>query len=491
MSTPAPRHLAWTAVAAAAAMLAWMARPLLAGEIPFTGDLLHFHYPLRDFYARALASGTSFEWMPSLFTGFHAAGDGQLGAYHPGHWLLYRLVPLDAAFVLEVVAPYPFLFAGTWLLLARWTDTGAAAVGALLSTFSGFSLSHGVHVNMVSVVAHLPWLLWALHAAWTAPGAAGRARGAALVAALTGSQLLLGHPQAVWFSLLVEAAYVLLLAATAPGARGGRLAALAGAKALGVLIGAVQLLATLHALGQADRAGADPDFATTFALPAGHLTQLVAPYLPWARIFRWSETAGDEYAAYGGAVALVLAAWWLASAVARRRRGDWQPADGLAAWAAALGALGLWLALGARGGLYLLQTWLPVVGEFRAPARYVLFAHLALAVMAAAALARLGRTPSTDRRAAWAPWLVAGVAVAAAAWWLPAGPGVALPVKAVPVAFFVAAAALVTWAAGGSRAAGVLLVLLAAADLALYGLGGVITWRDYTTRPALVEMFDG
>ena len=34
--------------------------------------------------------------------------------------------------------------------------------GALLFTFSSFNLLHFVHPNAVAVVAHIPWLLWAI-----------------------------------------------------------------------------------------------------------------------------------------------------------------------------------------------------------------------------------------------------------------------------------------------------------------------------------------
>ena len=504
---PRDGPVVWAVLTASAAMLLWMARPLWTGRVPFTGDLLHFHYPLRDFYARALAAGQSFDWMPSLYGGFHAAGEGQMGAYHPLHWLLYRFVPLDTAFAIEIVAAYPFLFAGMWLLLRRWTGAGAAAFGAMAFTFCGFTLSHGVHVNMVSIVAHMPWLLWAAHRTFAAAGWQGRARGAAIIGALTGSQLLLGHPQAVWFSLLIEAAYVLLLMSeSSKAARRRGAPAVAGAKLLGLAIGAVQVLATLHAVD--DRAALDPSFATTFALPPVYFLQMLEPYLMWSRVLRWSELAGDEFAAYGGAVALVLAVWWLASAPGRRA-GSLSAAEtrlGLAALA--FGLLGLWLAIGAEGGLYLLQTYVPLLDQFRAPARYILFTQLSLAVLAALALARLARPSSPDDpssgRGLWAAWCVAAASAFGAVWWIrrtglpaaEAGQGV-LVVAFGPMLFatlgpmlFVAAAHLLTLAARGARWALVGLVLLAAADQALYGLGGVLAWQDYIARADVPDLFE-
>ena len=160
-------------VAASLAMLAWMGRSIVTGEIPFTGDLLHFHYAVRDFYARALAAGHGFDWIPGLFGGYYLVGEGQLGGYHPLHLLLYRMLPLDRALAVELVAAYPFMFAGTWLWMRRWCGESAAAFGAMTATFCGFMLVHGVHPNMVGVVAHVPWLLWALDNAAASRSAAG------------------------------------------------------------------------------------------------------------------------------------------------------------------------------------------------------------------------------------------------------------------------------------------------------------------------------
>src|SRR5262245_43616342 len=234
---PGGRWVGGAALLCAAAMLAWMGRSLMTGRIPFTGDLLHFHYPLRDFYARALATGQSFDWMPSLFNGFYLVGEGQLGGYHPVHWLLYRFLPLDRAFATELVLAYPVLFTGAWLWLRRHVGTAPAAVGAMVMTFPGFTMTHGVHPNIVGVLAHVPWLLLALDAAGTG------ARAVAAIALLTGSQLLIGHPQSVWFSVLIEAAYVVYLTNHDSAGWRGRMGVWLTGLALGSLVGSVPLLA--------------------------------------------------------------------------------------------------------------------------------------------------------------------------------------------------------------------------------------------------------
>ena len=51
-------------------------------------------------------------------------------------------------------------------------------------------------------------------------------------------------------------------------------------------------------------------------------------------------------------------------------------------------------------------------------------------------------------------------------------------------------AVLLTLAARGVRVAVVALVLLAAADQALYGLNGVIAWQDFVTRQQAIGFLD-
>ncbi|MBM3778802.1 MAG: hypothetical protein FJW23_11290 [Acidimicrobiia bacterium] len=473
-----------------------MARAIPLGKVPFTGDLLHFHYPLRDFYARALAAGHRVEWMPSLHLGFDVAAEGQLGAYHPFHWLLYRVLPLDPAFMVEVVAAYPLLFAGMWRLLGRACPAPAAAFGAMLAAFSGFMLLHGVHPNMVTIVAHVPWLLLVVHGACREETWPGRLRQAGWLAVLTGSVLLLGHPQAAWFAALATLAGTLLASRVVPRAawlRGGT-AVLIGAL-VGVAIGSAQLLATAGALARAARGADDPEFATTFSLPLVHLWQLLHPYLFWGRLWRWNEDtgAGDEFGVYGGAVAIVLAVWWLAQAA--RPDGVTRRELRIVGWGlAAAIVVALWLGTGRYGKLYYLQTWLPVVGQFRAPVRYILFAQTGLAALAAFAMARL---MARDRRlpdGAWslaAPWALVVLSGASAVWLVSAGAGGGTVTPWVATSgplLLAAAAAVLTLGVLGWRGAAPLLAVLAIADLAAYGLGGMVVWRDFLTRQQVVEL---
>lgn len=442
-----------------------MALPLMRGEVYVADDLGEFHLPLRSFYAQQLERGEPFDWMPSLFAGFYVTGEGQLGGYHPLHWLLYRTLPLRIAFGLEVLLSYPILLGGMYVLLKRELSRSAALFGAIVFTFSGFCLLHFVHVNAVAVVAHLPWLLLAIDVALTSP--CGQSRSVALLAVglLTASQLLLGYPQYVWLTWLVAAMFCLwksgMQRETWPS-----LVEIALFASLGMLVAAVQLLPTLDALGTSTRATASSDFSHSGSLHPLNLVQLVAPYLLKTRVVGQNT---HELGLYIGAAPLLLSVWLLCGRVPSARHRQ------MAIAAIFLALLGLFLTLGEYGPLQGITNWLPIVNRFRFPCRAIVILHFSLATLAAIALFELLRQPEMYGRASrslLAVWLCVALAcllalVGPRLWpdfiasraHLWAGP-----------ALLLTAALLICVAERGSRVAIGSLVVFTVLDLGCYGL---------------------
>ncbi|NMC19696.1 MAG: hypothetical protein GYA33_04685, partial [Thermogutta sp.] len=308
------RCAAVTAIAAAVAILCSMAWPAVTGNVYTRDDLGAYHLPLRYFYSQQLAAGESFDWHPGLFGGFYLTGEGQLGSYHPWHLFLYRFLPLPAAFAVELLSSYAVLWGGVFVLVRRLTnDVASAAWAALIFTFGGFSLLRFVHPNALAVIAHLPWLLWCedrLLAEAARLSQADRPRGTPArryvesqhvlrlwpaYAALTGSQLLMGYPQYVWYSLLAEIAWFIIWCLAGirdrrfrqrPGM--GRFlpvsasllflpvsACLLGlAKSWGLALGAVQFLPTWEMLHDSVRAAAGAEFLASGSLHPANLVQL-------------------------------------------------------------------------------------------------------------------------------------------------------------------------------------------------------------------------
>jgi hypothetical protein len=466
--------LAWT-WAACVLLLAAMALPAVLGRVYTADDLGAFHLPLRQFYADCLERGQAFDWMPALFRGFYLTGEGQVGTYHPLHWLLYRLLPLATAWNLEILLNYPLMLAGMYVFLRRLLGRRDAALfGGMVFTFSSFNLLHFVHTHAIAVTAHLPWLLWCADVAIRDADRRKRIAAEAGTALLVGSQILLGYPQYVWFSLLAVGAWSVFLASTYRAALGSRavgirLARLAAVLAIGGLIGAVQWLPTLDALHASKRATADVSLALYGALHPGNLLQLIAPYLFAHRVVGGTNT--HELGLYAGSVPLMLIVWLIG------RRSAWGAARPLILAVGAFALLSLVLALGSYGGLYYLQTWLPVIGRFRLPARYTLLFQLSVAVLAAVAfvdLCRVALRGDAPQRTGWTAMgkvAAAGglIALAAPLVW-PAERLASWPLVLVGPVLLAAAALAVTLAERGRQSALVALVLLAAVDQGAYGI---------------------
>ena len=444
-------------------MLAWMFLPLFTGRIYVWDDLQNYHLPIRQFYAQCLTNGDSFDWIPNLFCGFFLTGSGQGGTYHPLHYFLYRWLPLGTAFNLEILISYPVMLFGMRLFLERHLKRiDAAWLGAIVFTFSGFSTLHFLHPNAIAVVAHIPWMLLVQDILLRPEVGSRRWRIPAevSVALLTGSQLLLGYPQYVWYSLLAESS--LCLAFAGLNRTGIRTLTLIGLlKCFGLLLGAVQLLPSMAALAESDRLSLPPEFFFLQPLSVPDMLQWIGPFLTKSRVFGANT---HELGVYCGALPLLLAL-----SLIRRRKSA--AGSRLIVAMLALGLLAFWLSLGRAGGLYVIQTWLPLVGKFRYPSRIVVLMHLVLAVLAATGYARLmneiesGAT-RIPRLIALVPWMSA--VAAAGVCWL-GDPGNAAPRSLIflgPVLFFPAAWMMKDLSLGRISA---VFMLFVAGDLAVYG----------------------
>ena len=531
----AGRNLAAWSMLAGLLLFGTLAGPFFAGHIYTADDLGQFHLPVRAFYAEQLADGQPYDWMPQLFSGFYLTGEGQGGAYHPLHQLLYRVFPLRAALGLEYLLPYPMMMLGMWLLLRRRLGRSDAAMfGGLLFTFSSFNLLHFVHPNAIAVIAHVPWLLWAIDVVLTDSGRRRVALASVLIALLTGSQLLLGYPQFVWYSLVAECSYAIYVLTAyrhlsrvgcnldaackdCIGCSTSTWPRVVIAKGIGLLIGAVQLLPSLDAWLHSARVSADVNFPFWGSLHPSNLMQLVAPYVLVDRVIGGNT---HEFGMYVGAVGLMLIAWQTP------KRHAWG-SERLLIWAvASFGIVSLLLAFGEYGPLYRATTWLPILKIFRFPSRYLVLFQLAAATLAAVGFSLLARETIVARqrrileiekrgqvqfagtaqrvlRTNWtfplffrnhlSPtalfreyeplWCLVGIslAVAVVALVLRRSPYTdsAAAILAGPI-LLTLATALIIAASRGYAAALVGLVLLAACDLGFYGMSYAVYRGDYT-----------
>jgi hypothetical protein len=473
------------------ALLAGLCWPIVEGKVYTLDDLSNFHAPLRLFLSRTLASGEAPWWCPDLFCGYYLHAEGQVGLAHPLQQALYRWIAVAPAFVLEVVLPMPMAALGMYFFLGRHgLARSARGLGGLVFGFGGYLVYHHVHPNSAAVGAHIPWLLLAADHLVTASARRAAARAAAAIAGLTGSQLLLGHPQTVLYSLVAEGAY--LLVAVGPLSIVKRVGWGTLAKLLGLGLGAAQILPTLDLMGGSHREGLPREFAGLFSMHPANLHQWLAPLLYRPRVFApGMELGGLEIAPcldlghgqaresglYNGVIVPVMLAWcilrWRSTPDPRRLR----------LWAVIMAGLGLLLATGAYTPLFEITSRTPGLNLFRSPARFVLLAQLGTAALVATAFADLlttGERPIRARAMAWLalPALAAGLLVATVHGLAGIFPEQLMADALAPVrhgllsvGLLAAATGLATATARGHRIAAPSLILLAAADLGGHAIG--------------------
>lgn len=176
-------------------------------------------------------------------------------------------------------------------------------------------------------------------------------------------------------------------------------------------------------------------FATNWSLPPEETVELVAPCIfgaqsgdpsapYWGRLGRtdgWEEHGQGfpnfrQHAVYLGAVPLVLALFAMAYAWRnRRRRSAVLPANGgqpPAAWLAdvpfwsVLLLVALLLAFGRYAPFYRLFYEIPYMSLLRAPVKFMRFAELSIALLAALGLACLWQNARAEHPARLRPWII-------------------------------------------------------------------------------------
>ncbi|HWW76226.1 MAG TPA: hypothetical protein VNZ44_12565, partial [Pyrinomonadaceae bacterium] len=431
--------------------------------------------------SRITLSGSLPLWNPYIFGGMPLFASAQGGLLFPLNWLYLAFSP-QLATNLMVVASYALAGLGAYLYARR---AGAGFAGSVVTSLAwqwgGFLVGQIGHINIVQTGACLPWVLWALDGY----GLTGKRRWGVALAAFVALQTFVGHQQTLAYSLLLAAVYAVACGYSFREARARYLSSLVFLAA-GVLLAAVQILPTFELLRNSPRADATYDFFTSFSLTPGMLRTFLAPYVNgggdgW--LFRAPYVGPPYYgemAGYVGALGLMLAA----CAVVFRR-------DARTKFWAAAALVCLLLALGRYAPLrfYKLIYYVPVLNLFRVPARHLMEAEFALAVLAGRGLTALAAARDWKETSArlWSRASTRACVVGACvvlmtlvvvtlgrpeAFKLGREAPVGLmraPELFVPV-LFACAALWALWAfARGRRGATFMLVALLACDLALWG----------------------
>ena len=374
------------------------ARFLFGGRVLYWGVYLLQFYPWRQLAVEQIQAGHWPLWNPYLGAGAPLAANLQTAAFYPLN-VLFLLMPVERAFGWELALHVMLagLFA-YYLGRALGMDRFGALITGLTYGMGGYLVARWVFPSMVYAITWLPLLLALTEKIVTKPRVKARTcRYTALLALTIALQLLAGHAQTSFYSLLIVAAFA-LWRAFRERRRGIVKSAwpVVVAALWGLFLAAVQLLPAAELAANSQRAGTldDLQFAHELSFWPWRLITLLAPdfFGNPARSEYWAYGTYWEEAAFVGIMPLLLAALALAKRGWRRRlpagaqdSTSTTPALTLVPFFVLLSLVAVLLALGNYTPIYpILFRHVPGFGLFQAPARLMIGYALGVAVLAGA-----------------------------------------------------------------------------------------------------------
>lgn len=425
---------------------------------------------------------------PFSYAGYPLLAIHQSAVFYPGVWLFMVLPTVQANNVFIVLS---FVLAGIGAGLFTRTlcdgDPIAASVAGATYGLCGFLVGHIGHHSIIATAVWLPWALYGFEILRVRV-TFGRLLLASLPVLLAA---LAGHSQTFATVLMVLSLYALFVTLGDLRVSKGRpLLILVAMVSVGVALAAVQLIPTLAYIGFSARDHLTYADAVTYSFPKSHGALLLFPYLfgvdnpsgPFTELYAgaWNIT---EMAGYPGAGALALAGAGLSFARRDRR----------VLAVAGVGAVALLVSFGPATPVSRLVYALPLYGQFRAWARYVVAFDLAVAVLAGYGVMLLRSGQPEERRAALIRTVLVAVTVVVAGAVLPRLtvvrqflPEGRLNVAAIlgPALAAASVAVLAFLTVKRERLASALVVVVALDVILSYG--AFAAWRNGSPKAALV-----
>jgi hypothetical protein len=330
------------------------------------------------FIRHTIFSGSFPLWDPYTANGQSAVSDALYQLFHLPSLAVRLLLPETLAYNLWVALPVPLSALGMYLFLRRQVGPQASSFGAIAFAVAGPMVSTTNFPNLSWSMATAPYIFWALDRVYDlkTPGAA------TLLAALVACQALSGEPVSLATTLIIAAAYGLVIEGRWRDTRGLLYAAAGGAA--GVLLSAIQYVPLMAAgrkslrstMMMADFWSFHPLALIELAVPHffGDYFNSSLKELAWMVALN-SDRDPFFYTMYIGVSIVLLAA--VAGLSGRPRTRFWS----VVILVCAIASLGQYTPLYPA-----LQALVPPLRAFRFPVKYLSFAALGVATLAALAL---------------------------------------------------------------------------------------------------------
>ena len=296
---------------------------LLGRQVMYWGTPLLQFYPWRRFALDAIRSGHLPLWNPYLGNGAPLIANHQSAVFYPPNWISL-LLPLD--YSLGWLAALHLIWAGTGMVtLSR--ALGLRSLGQVVAGLafgaSQYLVARAGFISINAAAAWLPWIIWAGDRLLSPQSLSSNLLKRALLLSLCLSlQLLAGHAQTAWYTLLLLIAWVLWRVIThlrtyplprtsqRPVTFLSPLLLVGLAVAFALLLAALQLLPTAELLQQSSRAAsAEYEFVVTYSFSPWRVLTLLAPDLLGNPARGWFYGYGNywEDAVYVGLLPFLLA----------------------------------------------------------------------------------------------------------------------------------------------------------------------------------------
>jgi hypothetical protein len=327
------------------------------------GDALVAHLP---YYLSEKLS-----WDSLISCGFPMIADSQAMSWYPPA-LFLSLIP--GTWNIFVISAYVMAACFTYGYVYTLTESRMAALtSGITYSMCGFMFAHLGHTAMIHTAAWLPLIVWSLEMLRRRFSRFWLAVGCVAVACC----VFAGHLQIVAYSLIVSAAYALALGWNAPTGRKSFLLLSTLLLVLGLGLAAMQILPTAELASFSTRTDYAFENFVSYSLPYKHLPAMLFPavfggLLHYGTAPYFGEWNFVEMTGYVGLLPLMLAG--VGFYLSRRK--------GVSIFWLCVGVMAFLLALGERTPLSTLVYHLPVLGQFRVPARHFIEIALAVSVLA-------------------------------------------------------------------------------------------------------------
>lgn len=390
--SPSRRHDLFALAALLAITLLFFWKLAFTNLIIARGDIFYYFYPYRDYAAEALRVGRIPLWNPYLFMGAPFLANSQVGFFYPFNLLMSWLDTTRA--INWTIILHVFIAASGVYVFAR-SRLGLSLIAAWLAAISfglgGYLGTQIEHVNQLQGLAWVGWVFLAYDLVVSGQWSAISNLRWLPLAILIALQLLAGHTQSVFITLIGLGLYaawpaIEMLVVKRSLAAGflhlaKRLAPILFASIFALALSAIQLLPTLELTRESARSGGLPtNLAVSFSFDPRLLGRAFLPD------YAGALPAGGEFTAFFGVAALMLMMIGIGSI---GRSIDRSSSRALIV----LAVIGLLLAFGGYDPIYYLLLKLPGFDLFRAPARWIV-----LFVFAGSLLTGVGLDTLRDHR---------------------------------------------------------------------------------------------